>query len=35
MGDALLMRDGIDRGLDRVRALYDAMPVPKHPETAA
>jgi hypothetical protein len=35
MGDALLTRAAIERGLDRVRALYDAMPVPKHPETTA
>ena len=33
MGDALLTRAAIDRGLQRVRDLYDAMPVPQHPAT--
>ncbi len=34
MGDALLTRGAIERGLARVRALYDAMPVPRR-ETPA
>jgi hypothetical protein len=33
MGDALLTRAAIERGLDRVRDLYGAMPVPQHPAT--
>jgi len=33
MGDALLTRAAIERGLQRVRALYEAMPVPQHPAT--
>ena len=30
MGDALVTRDAIARGVARARALYDAMPIPRH-----